>query len=213
MLQNEHGIPCIGMPGTIDNDIGGTDFTIGYDTALNTALDAVDRIRDTAESHDRLFFVEVMGRESGFIAIMAAIAGGAEEVMLPETKATPQQLVDVLRSGRERGKTSSIVIVCEGDEEGGALELAKKVEAISEFHDTRVAIIGHLQRGGTPTAFDRILAARLGVRAVEALLEGHSNVMTGLHNDEVVLSPFAAAWEQRTQFNSSFLRIHQILAS
>lgn len=212
-LHEEHGIVCIGMPGTIDNDIGGTDFTIGYDTALNIAVEAIDRIRDTAMSHERIFFIEVMGRHSGYIAMMSGIAGGAEAILVPETSTRVEDLVDDLRKGRAAGKTSSIIVVAEGDEAGHAIDIAKKVAEISEFKDTRVTVIGHLQRGGSPTAFDRILASRLGVRAVEALLEGETGKMTGVCGNAVVLSPFSDAWDKRTLFDPSLLDVARILAT
>jgi len=212
-LHAEHGIRCIGVPGTIDNDIGGTDFTIGYDTALNIAVEAIDRIRDTAASHERLFFVEVMGRHSGYIAMMSGIAGGAEAILVPETPTDIDQLVGNLRAGIARGKTSSIVVVAEGDDAGKAIDVARKVAEVSEFQDSRVAVIGHIQRGGTPTARDRILASRLGVRAVEALLEGETGKMAGVRADEVVLRPLSDAWEHRTEFDPSFLEVARILAT
>lgn len=211
-LIDEHGIRCIGMPGTIDNDIGGTDYTIGYDTALNTALEAIDRIRDTAASHNRLFFIEVMGRDSGYLAMMAGIAGGAEEILVPETPTDIPGLIKKLQAGRARGKCSSIVVVAEGDEAGDAMTVAKQVGEQSEFRDTRVTVIGHLQRGGTPSAFDRLLASRLGVRAVEALLAGEHGKMAGIYRDTVVLEPFEKAWNERTQFDPSFLKVAEILS-
>jgi 6-phosphofructokinase 1 len=212
-LHDEHGIRCIGMPGTIDNDIGGTDFTIGYDTALNTAVEAVDRLRDTAASHDRIFFVEVMGRRSGYLAMMAGIAGGAEEVLVPETPTDIGELVRSIRDGRARGKTSSIVIVAEGDDAGHAIDIAKKFADASEFKDYRVAVIGHIQRGGAPSAFDRILACRLGVRAVEALLDGQTGMMTGIVGNNVELRPLSDAWEKRTRFDPALLRVARVLAT
>ena len=211
-LSEEHGIACIGIPGTIDNDIGGTDYTIGFDTALNTALDAIDRLRDTAQSHDRIFFVEVMGRHSGYIAMISGIAGGAEEILVPEEPTDIESLVETMRKGRERGKKSAIVVVAEGDDAGNALEIAKQVAEISEFKDARVTVIGHLQRGGTPTAFDRVLASRMGVRAVEALLEGETGKMVGIDNQHMVLRPLAEAWECRTVFDPKLLRVARILS-
>lgn len=213
LLYQEHGVKCVGVPGTIDNDIGGTDFTIGYDTALNVAMDAIDRVRDTAASHDRLFFVEVMGRHSGYLAMMSGIAGGAEEILVPEAPSDIERLVAHLRAGRDKGKTSAIVVVAEGDDAGKAIDVAKRVAEISEFKDSRVVVIGHLQRGGTPTAFDRILASRLGLRAVEALLEGETGKMVGLSGNAVVLRPLAEAWECRTRFDPSFLRVAHVLAT
>ena len=212
-LYDEHGIACVGLPGTIDNDIGGTDYTIGYDTALNVALEAIDRIRDTAESHDRIFFVEVMGRHSGYLAMMSGIAGGAEEILVPETPTSIETLVEHIRSYRAKGKQSAIIVVAEGDELGNAIQVAKQVDAQAQIPDSRVVVIGHLQRGGTPTAFDRILASRLGVRAVEALVEGVSGKMVGISANEVVLRPLEEAWECRTQFDPKLTRIAHILAT
>lgn len=212
-LHEEHGIRCIGMPGTIDNDIGGTDYTIGYDTALNTAMEAIDRIRDTGASHGRLFFIEVMGRHSGYLAMTAGIAGGAEEILVPETPTSLPALVENLRKGKLTGKSSQIVVVAEGDDAGHAIDVAREVGEMSEFKGSRVVVIGHLQRGGSPTAFDRILAGRLGVRAVEALLEGETGKMVGVSANNVVLRPLSEAWECRTLFDPSFLRIAHILAT
>ncbi len=212
-LHAEHGIRCIGLPGTIDNDIGGTDFTIGYDTALNIALDAIDRLRDTAESHDRLFFVEVMGRHSGYLAMMSGIAGGAEAILVPEDDSGIDNLIEHLRQGKEAGKTSGIVVVAEGDQEGNAFQVAAKVGEKSAFKESRVVVIGHLQRGGTPSAFDRLLASRLGVAAVEALLEGETGKMAGVNANNVVLRPLSEAWECRTQFDPRYLRVAHILAT
>ncbi len=212
-LSKEHGIKCIGVPGTIDNDIGGTDYTIGFDTALNIATDAIDRIRDTAESHDRLFFVEVMGRDSGYLAMMAGIAGGAEEILVPETPTDIGKVVKDLEAARNRGKTSSIVVVAEGDDAGKAIDISKQVRELSGFTNIRVVVIGHLQRGGTPSAFDRILACRLGLKAVESFVDGEDGKMTGISADTVVLRPFSEAWECRTRFDPSFLRTAHILST
>ncbi len=212
-LQEEHGIACIGLPGTIDNDIGGTDFTIGYDTALNVAVEAIDRIRDTADSHERLFFIEVMGRHSGYLAMMSGIAGGAEEILVPEIPTDVQAIVDHLNKGAAKGKTSAIVIVAEGDDAGHAIDVAKQVAEVSQYKEARVVVIGHLQRGGTPSAFDRILASRLGVRAVEALLEGETGRMVGINANNVLLRPLSEAWECRTQFDPKYLRVAHILAT
>ncbi|HOZ45154.1 MAG TPA: 6-phosphofructokinase [Candidatus Hydrogenedentes bacterium] len=213
ILHEEHGIKCIGMPGTIDNDIGGTDFTIGYDTALNTAMEAIDRIRDTAASHDRIFFVEVMGRHSGYLAIMSGIAGGAEEILVPETPTSIEKLAANLVEARQKGKTSSIVVVAEGDDAGNAITVSKQVQELGDFPNVRVAVIGHLQRGGSPTAFDRILASRLGLKAVEALVDGESGKMTGISGNRVVLRPLSEAWEHRTQFDPAFLRVARVLST
>jgi len=211
-LQQEHGIRCIGMPGTIDNDIGGTDFTIGFDTALNTALEAIDRLRDTAESHDRIFFVEVMGRHNGYIAMMSGLAGGAEDILVPETPTDMDELIHVLEEGKRRGKGSMIIVVAEGDDAGNATEIAAKVAERSDFKNSRVAVIGHLQRGGSPTAFDRILASRLGVAAVEALRDGKTGLMAGLSKGEVVLRPFSDAWEKPSKFDPKFVDLMKLLA-
>jgi len=210
-LYQEHGIRCVGLPGTIDNDIGGTQYTIGFDTALNIATEALDRIHDTADSHDRIFFVEVMGRHSGFIAIMSAIAGGAEEVLTPEEPSDIPGLIARMHDCRTRGKTSMIVVVAEGDDAGGAVDIARRLEKESDFKDVRVTIIGHLQRGGSPTAFDRILASRMGVRAVEALLAGESGVMVGIENQQMVVRPLSDSWEKKSLFDPDLLRVVRVL--
>ncbi len=211
-LFDEHGIRCIGIPGTIDNDIGGTNFTIGYDTALNIALEAIDRLRDTAQSHDRIFFIEVMGRHSGYLAMMSGLAGGAEQVLVPEIPTDVEEVAKALKKGIENGKTSSIVVVAEGDDAGHAIEVARKIEECSDLTDIRVAVIGHLQRGGPPSAFDRILASRFGMRAVEALMEGVSGKMVGISSNTVVIRPLSEAWECRTRFDPAFLRLAHILS-
>lgn len=212
-LYEEHGIRCIGLPGTIDNDIGGTEFTIGYDTALNVAVEAIDRIRDTAESHDRLFFIEVMGRHSGYLAMMSGVAGGAEAILVPETPTDIDELVRDLEAGRAKGKTSAIVVVAEGDDFGKAHAVAERVAAVSVFKSPRVVVIGHLQRGGSPSAFDRILASRLALRAVEALIEGETGKMVGINASNIALRPLSEAWSCRTQFDPRILRVAHILAS
>lgn len=193
-LLQEHGIPTIGVPGTIDNDLYGTDFTIGYDTAVNTALQAIDRIRDTAASHERLFFIEVMGRRAGFIALDVAIAGGAEEAVIPEDPLAVEELIKTVQQSVQKGKTSSIIIVAEGIP-GGALGVMEQVKAATG-QDARVSILGHVQRGGSPTAMDRILASRLGSAAVDALMAGKSDVMAGIINDQLVFTPLHETWEK-----------------
>ncbi|MHA6249907.1 6-phosphofructokinase [Pontibacter sp. CAU 1760] len=209
----EYGIPTIGAPGTIDNDLYGTDYTIGYDTAVNTALDAIDKIRDTADSHDRVFFIEVMGRDSGYIAIPCAIGGGAEIVMIPETDTSIEYVVDTLRTGWSRSKTSFIVIIAEGDEEGSATEVASKVQEALPHMDARVTILGHVQRGGSPTAADRMLASRLGIACVEGLLAGHKNKMAGIINTELVYTPFIDTITKDKPINSEFINMVNVLSS
>ena len=193
IFAQEYNVPCIGLPGTIDNDLFGTDTTIGYDTALNTILDAVDKIRDTASSHERLFFVEVMGRDAGFLALNGAIAAGAEAAIIPEFSTKDDQLESLISRGFRKSKTSSIVLVAESELTGGAMHLAERVKNEYPQYDVRVTILGHLQRGGSPTANDRILASRLGVAAIDALIEGYHNVMIGIENDEIVYVPFRKA--------------------
>ena len=193
IFADEFDVPCIGLPGTIDNDLYGTDTTIGYDTALNTILDAVDKIRDTATSHERLFFVEVMGRDAGFLALNGAIASGAEAAIIPEFSTEVDQLEDFIKNGFRKSKNSSIVLVAESELTGGAMHYAERVKNEYPQYDVRVTILGHLQRGGSPTAHDRILASRLGAAAIEAIMEGQRNVMIGIDHDEVVYVPFIKA--------------------
>ena len=193
ILAQEYDIPCIGLPGTIDNDLYGTDTTIGYDTALNTILDAVDKIRDTATSHERLFFVEVMGRDAGFLALNGAIAAGAEAAIIPEFSTEVDQLEQFIEHGFRKSKSSSIVLVAESELTGGAMHYAERVKNEYPQYDVRVTILGHLQRGGRPTAHDRIIASRMGVASIQALLEGQRNVMIGIENDKIVYVPFAKA--------------------
>lgn len=193
IFAQEYDVPCIGLPGTIDNDLYGTDTTIGYDTALNTILDAVDKIRDTATSHERLFFVEVMGRDAGFLALNGAIAAGAEAAIIPEFSTEVDQLAEFIKNGFRKSKNSSIVLVAESDITGGAMALAERVKNEYPQYDVRVSILGHLQRGGRPTAHDRIIASRMGTASIEALMEGQRNVMIGIEHDEIVYVPFTKA--------------------
>ena len=193
LLAQEFDVPCIGLPGTIDNDLYGTDTTIGYDTALNTILDAVDKIRDTATSHERLFFVEVMGRDAGFLALNGAIAAGAEAAIIPEFNTEVDQLEEFINNGFRKSKSSSIVLVAESEITGGAMHYAERVKNEYPQYDVRVTILGHLQRGGRPTAHDRIIASRMGVASIQALMEGQRNVMIGIENDQIVYVPFAKA--------------------
>ena len=208
----EYGFPIIGLPGTIDNDLEGTDNTIGFDTATNTAVEAVDKIRDTADSHSRLFFIEVMGRDSGFIALSTGIATGAIAVMTHETGTTVNDLVNILESAHERKKSSSIVIVAEGENNGGAYEIANKVKAISDKYDIRITVLGHLQRGGSPTCADRVLASRLGVQAIESLLKGDMNCMIGVVNDKLVHTSFETAINKKKNTLKNEVRLAQILS-
>lgn len=193
LLAQEFDVPCIGLPGTIDNDLYGTDTTIGYDTALNTILDAVDKIRDTATSHERLFFVEVMGRDAGFLALNGAIAAGAEAAIIPEFNTEVDQLEEFIKNGFRKSKSSSIVLVAESEITGGAMHYAERIKNEYPQYDVRVTILGHLQRGGKPTAHDRIIASRMGVASIQALMEGQRNVMIGIENDEIVYVPFTKA--------------------
>ncbi len=204
-------IPLVGCPGTIDNDLVGTDFTIGYDTAINTVVEAVDKIRDTAESHDRLFFVEVMGRDAGLIALRAGIGVGAESIIIPETKTDVEDLIHRLANGR-KSKSSKIIIVAEGDEAGGAFTIAEKVKARLPEYDTRVTILGHIQRGGNPSAMDRVNSSRIGFSAVEALLQGKTNVMIGIVDKNIVYTPFQNAVKHIQELNPDLMRMVNILS-
>jgi len=213
IFSQEYDVPFIGLPGTIDNDIYGTDFTIGYDTAINTAIEAVDRIRDTADSHNRLFFVEVMGRHAGFIALSTGIGGGAGAILVPETETPIEKLCDLLKRGAYNKKLFSIVIVAEGNKNGGAIEIAKKVKEKFNHYDSKVTIIGHLQRGGAPTALDRLLASRLGFKAVEKLVNGTKSFALGLVNNEVVETSFEDAISKQKPLNRDLLQMADILAA
>ena len=211
VFSKEYDIPIIGVPGTIDNDLFGTDFTIGFDTAVNTAIEAVDRIRDTADSHSRLFFVEVMGRNSGFIALNTGIGSGAESVLIPEVDTPLETLVEHLRRNRKRKKLFSVVIVAEGNRYGGAGQIAEQVRQQFDY-DARVTIIGHLQRGGSPTCLDRVLASRLGYHAVEGLIKGKGNVMVGIVNDKIKYTPFEEAVSREKKINNTLVHMAEILA-
>ena len=213
IFYNEFGVPTVGAPGTIDNDLFGTDFTIGFDTAVNTALDAIDKIRDTADSHDRIFFIEVMGRDSGYIAIQSGIGGGAELVMMPETASSIEEVIETLKDNYSRSKTSSIIIVAEGEEEGGAMEVAAKVKEYIPNGDIKVTTLGHVQRGGKPTAADRILASRLGNAAVEGLLIGKKNMMAGIIHNEVVYTPFRDTLIKQKPIHPDLLRLAEVLST
>ncbi|OFX43735.1 MAG: 6-phosphofructokinase [Bacteroidetes bacterium GWA2_30_7] len=210
-FSEEYDIPIVGLPGTIDNDLFGTDFTIGYDTCLNTVVEAVDKIKDTASAHDRLFFIEVMGRDAGFIALNAGIACGAEAVFIPEVQSHTEQLKNYLEEGFRRKKASNIIIVAEGEEEGGAYAIANKVKEDFKEYDTRVTILGHIQRGGTPSAFDRVLASRLGVAAVEALLDDQKSIMVGLVNNQIVHVPFSKTIKQHNPVDVAMIKLIDVL--
>ena len=206
-FADEYNIVCIGLPGTIDNDLNGTDYTIGYDTALNTIVSCVDKIRDTAASHDRIFFVEVMGRDAGFLAQNSAIASGAETAIIPEDNTDVDQLEQFISRGIRKTKNSSIVIVSESPKDGGAMHYAERVKKEYPQYEVRVSILGHLQRGGSPSAYDRILASRLGEGAIEALLDGQRNVLIGIHNDKVVYIPFAEAIKSDKPLDKSLINV------
>ncbi|MCL6269688.1 6-phosphofructokinase [Sansalvadorimonas sp. 2012CJ34-2] len=212
LLAREQKIPVVGIPGTIDNDIYGTDFTIGFDTAINTAVEAVDKIRDTATSHNRLFFIEVMGRDAGYIALHAGIGAGSEEILIPEQHRGLDYLLDSLDRSNRAGKTSSIVIVAEGDKSNSVLELAKSVEEKLPEYSARVTILGHLQRGGRPTCFDRVLASRLGVAAVDTLRTGSSGVMVGLRDNRISLTGLEKACKETPDMDPELIRVSNIVS-
>ncbi|MCK6608251.1 6-phosphofructokinase [Flavobacterium aquaticum] len=214
IFNEEYGFPVIGIPGTIDNDIFGTSHTLGYDTALNTVIDAIDKIRDTANSHNRLFFVEVMGRDAGHIALNAGIGAGAEEILIPEEDFGLDRLVESLKRSKGSGKTSSIVVVSEGDKIGkNVFELKDYIEENMPEYDVRVSVLGHMQRGGSPSCFDRVLASRLGVKAVETLLEGKSNFMVGLYQDKVTLTPLEQAIKGQSEIDMELVKVSDIVSS
>lgn len=208
----EFNFPIVGIPGTIDNDLYGTNYTIGYDTALNTVVEMVDKIRDTASAHSRLFFIEVMGRDAGFLALRGGIASGAEAILVPEVDTDYEKLDQFLINGFKKQKSSSIVIVAEGGEKGGAMEIAKRVEEKHPEYDVRVTILGHVQRGGSPSAFDRVVASRMGVSAIEALLDDQKSVMIGMINNEMVYTPFNQILKHKKGLNPNLLEIVDILS-
>ena len=214
VFNKEFSFPIIGIPGTIDNDISGTTHTIGYDTALNTAVEAIDKIRDTASSHNRLFFVEVMGREAGFIALNAGVGAGAEEILIPEENLGLERMLESLKKSRRTGKSSSIVVVSEGDKTGkNVFELADYVEGNLPEYEVRVSVLGHMQRGGSPTCFDRVLASRLGVKAVELLLDNQKNLMVGLQNNKVVATDLEKAIKGEDSIDMELLRVSDIMTT
>jgi 6-phosphofructokinase 1 len=214
IFNEEFGFPVMGIPGTIDNDIFGTTHTLGFDTALNTVVEAIDKIRDTASSHNRLFFIEVMGRDVGHIALNVGIAGGAEEILIPEEDLGLERLVESLHKSRKSGKSSSIVVVAEGDKIGkNIFELKDYVDENMEGYDVRVSVLGHMQRGGSPSCFDRVLASRMGVKAVESLLENQSNFMVGLLNNNIELTPLENAIKGKSKINLELLRVSDIMST
>jgi 6-phosphofructokinase 1 len=212
IFQKEFGIPVIGIPGTIDNDLYGTSHTLGYDTALNTVMDAIDKIRDTAISHDRLFFVEVMGRDAGHIALNSGIAIGAQEILIPEQNMGIEGLINSLKDSKKNGKTSSIVVVAEGDKTGkNVFDLARKVEEEFPKYEIRVSVLGHMQRGGSPTCFDRVLGTKMGVKAVESLIDGVSGKMVGIDNGKIVLTSLKKAIKGETKIDPELIRVSRIM--
>ncbi|OUR91827.1 6-phosphofructokinase [Flavobacteriales bacterium 34_180_T64] len=214
IFNQEFGIPVIGIPGTIDNDIFGTSYTLGFDTALNTVVDAIDKIRDTASSHNRLFFVEVMGRDVGHIALNVGVGAGAEEILIPEENLGLDRLLESLRRSKQSGKSSSIVVVAEGDKIGkNVFELKDYVEQNMTEYEVRVSVLGHMQRGGSPSCFDRVLASRMGVKAVESLLDGKSKFMVGLLNDKMSLTPLDQAIKGQSKINLELLRVSDIMTT
>ena len=213
-FNKEFDFPIMGIPGTIDNDIFGTSHTLGYDTALNTVVEVIDKIRDTASSHNRLFFVEVMGRDAGHIALNAGIGAGAEEILIPEEDLGLDRLLESLQKSKASGKSSSIVVIAEGDKIGkNVFELKDYVETNLPEYDVRVSVLGHMQRGGSPSCFDRVLASRLGVKAVESLIEGKSNYMVGLQNDSISLTPLEQAIKGKTEIDRELLRVSEIMST
>lgn len=212
LFAQEHNFPIVGIPGTIDNDLFGTDSTIGYDTALNTVIEAVDKIRDTATAHSRLFFIEVMGRDAGFLALRSGIASGAEAILVPEVETDFDNLEKYLSSGLTKAKKSSIVLVAEGEKMGGTLAIANKVAQEHPDYDVRVTILGHIQRGGSPTAYDRVLASQLGVAAVQALLDDQKSIMVGIVKNEIVHVPFNQTLKHKKKLNHNLLGLTEILS-
>lgn len=210
IFANEYNIPVVGLPGTIDNDLNGTDTTIGYDTALNTIMESMDRLRDTATSHERLFFVEVMGRNCGYLALNSAIASGAEAAIIPEISIAKDQLGELIEQGFRKSKSSSMVLVTESEITGGAFKLAERVKKQYPWYDVRVTILGHLQRGGSPSAQDRILASRMGIAAIQAFVENQRNVMIGIRENEIVYVPFKRAVKKEREISDELLEVLRI---
>ncbi len=212
IFSKEYNIPIVGTPGTIDNDLIGTDFTIGYDTAINTAMAAIDNIKDTANAHNRLFIIEVMGHDAGFIALRSAIATGAEAVLIPESKTDAEKLIRTLKINQEIKKRSNIIIVAEGNESGGAFKVAEKINKNFPYFETKVTILGHIQRGGRPTCMERVRASRMGMEAVNALLEGKSGIMIGQVHNDIVFTPFEEAIKHNQEINPVLLEMIEMLS-
>ncbi len=212
IFMEEHDFPVVGIPGTIDNDLYGTDFTIGYDTAVNTVVEAVDKIRDTAGSHNRLFFIEVMGRDAGFIALRSGIATGAEDILIPERHTSIKELINKIKYDRRSNKTSGIILVSEGDDAGNAYEVAEKVNSQFQGYSTRVTVLGHIQRGGAPSCMDRVLASTLGYETVNAVLKNEQGVMVGKVNKEIVYTPFEKSIKHHRKVNAAMLEMARILS-
>ena len=211
-LKQEFNFPVVGIPGTIDNDLHGTSHTLGYDTALNTVMDAIDKIRDTAISHHRLFLVEVMGADAGYIALNSGLAIGAQEILIPEVNMSFENLINSLKKSKKSGKTSSIIVVAEGDKTGkNVFELASKIEETLPKYETRVSVLGHIQRGGTPSCFDRVLGTQLGVKAVESLIKGNDGNMVGIDSGKIIFTPLDKALKGKSKINKELLRISQIM--
>ena len=212
LLEKEFGFPVVGIPGTIDNDLYGTTHTLGYDTALNTVMDAIDKIRDTAISHHRLFLVEVMGADAGYIALNSGLAIGAQEILIPEVNMSFDNLINSLKTSKKSGKTSSIIVVAEGDKTGkNVFDLASKIEDTLPRYETRVSVLGHIQRGGSPTCFDRVLGTQLGVRAVESLIENNHGLMIGINSGKITFTPLNKAIKGKTKINKELLRMSKIM--
>ena len=213
IFSNEYDIPCIGLPGTIDKDIAGTDFTIGFDTAVNTAVEAIDKVRDTAEAHDRLFVIEVMGRDAGYIALHSGIATGAENILIPERKTDIEHIITQLEEKERRKKLVNLIVVAEGEEFGGGNEVAKFIKSRLPLLEVRVCILGHIQRGGAPSCMDRLIASRMGYHAVESLVEGRYNVFVGIVNNKINYIPLDEAVKKKQRVSEEWLKIVKILAT
>ncbi len=212
-FSNEYDIPCVGLPGTIDKDIAGTDFTIGFDTAVNTAVEAIDKIRDTADAHDRLFIIEVMGRDAGYIALHSGIATGAENILIPERKTDIEEIIKQLAEKERRHKLVNLIVVAEGDDFGGADEIGRIIKERLPIQEVRVCILGHIQRGGSPSCFDRLIASRMGYSAVDSLIAGRFNVFVGMVNNRMHYTPLNEAVKKKQRINEEWMKIVKILAS